>query len=117
MTVLIVHSEYGGLLFLLRSVENSFSRIRTQMHPFPLLQLETNVSFQSPPLCSLLSRVSQCKVPCIFCYHRLPLSLNRAEDGTLEADWQEPSTVRSNLQSDIYALFIPNNGTHSSLGQ
>lgn len=53
MTMLLVLSEYGGLPFLLHSVE--FSRIRNQMHPFPLLQLETNVLFQSLPfaLCSL----------------------------------------------------------------
>lgn len=47
MTMLLVPCEYGGLLFLLHSVE--FSRIRNQMHPFPLLKLETNVPFQSLP--------------------------------------------------------------------
>lgn len=43
MAVLTDLSEHRGLLFFLHSVE--FSRIKNQIHPFPLLQLKTNVPF------------------------------------------------------------------------
>ena len=89
------------------SASFSFAVARDKMHRFSVW-----------PLCSLFSGLSQCKFQCTVRYSRLPLSFSCLNRGW--NTWRPLAGTQYRciwFTSDIYALFIPNNGSSNSPGQ